>query len=218
MNEAAANKGENAEPEHRTGRRQAERREEAERRMLEAAIHLISSKGLAGLTLNEVGEAAGYSRGLPTHYFGRKDDLLTGVACHLTHEFSKTLEQALHRGGAVGLKALLQCADCYLESFVKHPSFMRALFITFAEASNHADIFPSVIELSRSSVKRFSDPIRFGQKTGEIRTDLDPDMQGFLILCQLRGVMAQWFVDPGAIDMGRIRDAFRQSLERSLKA
>ena len=46
-------------------RSQAQRRDEAERRLLSAAVRLVGERGLERITLAEVGEAAGYSRGLP---------------------------------------------------------------------------------------------------------------------------------------------------------
>ena len=53
-----------------TRRSHAERREEAERRLLEAAMEIVAKRGTVRMTLAEVGEAAGYSRGLPAHRFG----------------------------------------------------------------------------------------------------------------------------------------------------
>jgi AcrR family transcriptional regulator len=51
-------------------RTQEERRVEAERRLLRAAAELVGEIGPARLTLANVGERAGYSRGLATHHFG----------------------------------------------------------------------------------------------------------------------------------------------------
>ena len=51
-------------------RSQAERREESRRRMLDAAFELLSERQGIGFTLSDVGERAGYSRGLPTQTFG----------------------------------------------------------------------------------------------------------------------------------------------------
>lgn len=50
-------------------RTQVERRDEAERRILEAAALIVAENGLEAITLAEAGERAGYSRGLPSHYF-----------------------------------------------------------------------------------------------------------------------------------------------------
>jgi len=61
-------------------RTQAARREEAERRLLEAALGVVARRGSVRMTLAEVGEAAGYSRGLPAHRFGSKAGLLRARA------------------------------------------------------------------------------------------------------------------------------------------
>jgi len=63
----------------RQRRTQHERREEAGRRILDSAMALVSEKGVAGMTLNEAGERAGYSRGLPAHHYGNKEGLLVAA-------------------------------------------------------------------------------------------------------------------------------------------
>src|SRR5690349_22428973 len=60
-------------------RTQRERREETERKVLAAATALIAQHGSRALTLAEVGEAAGYSRGIVSHHFGSRENLLRAV-------------------------------------------------------------------------------------------------------------------------------------------
>ena len=60
-------------------RTQRERREETERKVLAAATALIAERGSRALTLAEVGEAAGYSRGIVSHHFGSRENLLRAV-------------------------------------------------------------------------------------------------------------------------------------------
>src|SRR5262249_5616704 len=71
---------------------QAERREQAESRMLEVAIRL-AAQGYEDFTLAEVGEAAGYSRGLPAHYFGHKEDLVAKAVQHAIDQYQMALAQ-----------------------------------------------------------------------------------------------------------------------------
>src|SRR3954451_23225510 len=60
-------------------RTQRERREETERKVLAAATALIARHGSRGLTLAAGGEAAGYSRGIVSHHFGSRENLLRAV-------------------------------------------------------------------------------------------------------------------------------------------
>src|SRR5690242_12629279 len=60
-------------------RTQRQRREETERKVLAAATALIAQQGSRALTLAAVGEAAGYSRGIVSHHFGNRANLLRAV-------------------------------------------------------------------------------------------------------------------------------------------
>lgn len=62
-----------------TRRSQAERRAESDRRMMLAALKLIAEKGSTGISMAEVGLAAGYSSGLPAARYGSKLAMLEAV-------------------------------------------------------------------------------------------------------------------------------------------
>src|SRR5215213_5887599 len=75
-------------------RTQSDRREIAEARILDAALHIVAERGTDGMTLAEVGEAAGYSRGLPAHYFGSKDGLVDALAEYLVMGYRRRFGEA----------------------------------------------------------------------------------------------------------------------------
>jgi AcrR family transcriptional regulator len=197
-------------PEPRT---HAVRREEAERAMLKAAVSLIAAKGIAGLTLNEVGEAAGYSRGLPAHYFGTRDALLGAVALHIVKGFAHGLRR---EEIAPGLDGVLRAVDAYLAAVAKDPMKARAFVVVMAEASSHPGIHPEISELTRHSIDGIAAGLKAGQRKGEVRRDIDPRVQGALILGQLRGIAAQWLIDPKLFGMNAARAELVASLKRSL--
>src|SRR3954447_20266254 len=60
-------------------RTQAQRRAAARGAILDTAIELLADGGYANMTLADVGERAGYSRSLATHYFGSKPKLLAAI-------------------------------------------------------------------------------------------------------------------------------------------
>lgn len=73
-------------------RSQAERSEETKRRILDAAAHLLSSKGYAGFRISEVASLAQVSRGAQTHHFPTKDSLLLAA---LEEIYVKTRAQSM---------------------------------------------------------------------------------------------------------------------------
>src|ERR1700719_3135316 len=111
----------------RKRRTQDERREEAERRLLEAATRIIGKTGVETFTLADVGEAAGYSRGLPAHYFKTKAGLLTAVVKYLAeHYFRRVTFQGRQR---ITTDDIVAEITSFIEVAKKNPLAAKA-FIT----------------------------------------------------------------------------------------
>jgi AcrR family transcriptional regulator len=63
------------------GRRtQSERKEQSARALLDAATALIAEQGFTRTTLGQIGQKAGYSRGMVTERFGSKSELIQTLA------------------------------------------------------------------------------------------------------------------------------------------
>lgn len=195
-------------------RSQAERRDQAEQRLLAAAIKLVGERGLERITLAEVGEAAGYSRGLPAHYFGGKDGLIVALAAHLIDRFGRALEHSEHH--ARGLERLLGIAAFYLDSAGRDPTGARALFVLLGEGLSNGLVTERLAQLNARSAKSFEVNLRAAIAAGEVRRDIDVKAQAMLILAGLRGAVGLWLMAPAAIDLDAVRDEFIAALRRSL--
>jgi AcrR family transcriptional regulator len=123
------NAGSKMRPRSKSGRRltQEERRENAERRILDAATRLIADKGLDGFTLADVGEAAGFSRGLPAHYFKSKDGLLAAVVRRLLEEHFAAWFQV--DSSDYDLEDMFAATKLFFEQSVKNPQAAKALHV-----------------------------------------------------------------------------------------
>ncbi|HWE99342.1 MAG TPA: TetR/AcrR family transcriptional regulator [Caulobacteraceae bacterium] len=195
-------------------RSQAQRRDEAEQRLLATAIRLVGERGLERITLAEVGEAAGYSRGLPAHYFGGKEGLVVALARHLIEGFGRALERTeRHRPG---LERLLGLTAFYLDSAGKDPARTRALFVLLGEGLTNALVTESLAELNARSAKAIEKNLRAAVAAGEVRSDIDATSQALLILAALRGTVGFWLLAPDAVDLRAVRKEFVTSLRRSL--
>lgn len=195
-------------------RTQARRRAEAEGRLLDAAAALIAERGLERFTLAEVGLAAGYSAGLPAHYFGRKEVLVAAVARRIIGDFGAALEKRLRL--QPGLDGLMATAGFYFESAAAHPQAARALAVLLGEAFNRPELAAAVAGLNRLSAGEIERQLRYGVEQGRIRADVDPPSQAVIILAGLRGAVAQWLIDPDHLSLADLSEAFLLSLKRSL--
>ena len=195
-------------------RSHSERREEAEERMLQAAVKIVAERGLENLTLAECGEAAGYSRGLAAHYFDSKDGLISAIATHIVEDYSYRLRT--DGRNRIGLPGLLEAIAYYFESGRTHPLAVRAFHAVLGAALNHPTLANAIAELNRNSVSSFARLLRSGMDRGEIRRNIDADAQAALILASLRGAMTQWLVDPEHIDLDVINKELLGNLRRTL--
>ncbi|MBN9086802.1 MAG: TetR family transcriptional regulator [Reyranella sp.] len=195
-------------------RTQAERREEAESAILDATTRLIAGKGLDEFTLADAGEAAGYSRGLPAHYFGSKADLLTAVGEHIRRWFFTGLEA--HLQTRRGLANLLAAIDFYFEVCGRDRAMVLALHTLLAGALNKPTLAGAVAKLNRESKRSVEVALRAGIANGEIRRAIDVDAWSIQILATVRGIIAMWLVDPDSIDLAAQRRTLVAALKRDL--
>jgi AcrR family transcriptional regulator len=203
-------------PPRALGRTQAQRRAEAEQRILQAAVEIIAERGVDQLTLAEAGEAAGYSRALPAHYFGSREDLIRAVADHLVQGYRRRMDEGPPGGlTASGLEALIARIAYYIDDNRRSVSRLRAFHEVLNAALNRPALAPAIAQLDQESAAGFVHHIRAAIRRGEISPDVDSEAQGVLILATLRGVMRQWLIAPDRIDLDRIRAEFIAGLRRN---
>jgi AcrR family transcriptional regulator len=198
----------------RRRRTQAERRAEAESRVLAAAAELVAEKGIDGLTLAEAGERAGYSRGLAGHYFNSKDELLAAMAESIHDEFN-VLRRERQRG-TTGFATLMATIDASFERPAVGLTRMRAYLAVLMGAAHKPALAEAVAAFNRESATDFGRLIRVSIEAGDIRPDIDPRTQALILSAALRGIMAQWVLDPEGVDLARIRTEFIALVRRAL--
>jgi AcrR family transcriptional regulator len=199
-----------------TGRTHAERRLEAETRIVQAAFDIVARRGVDQLTLAEAGEEAGYSRALPAHYFETREALLAAVAQHAVNNYRKRLiEQKVTAED--GVNSLLASIAFYLDDSRGWPKKLRA----FHEVMNAGLRWPSIAEvvarLNQEWIDRIAAQIRTAQRQGDIRADIDAVAEAVAISGAMRGIMAQWLVAPESIHLDAVRDTYIAGLRRSWK-
>lgn len=195
-------------------RTQAERREQAEQRLLDAALEIVARRGTARMTLAEVGEAAGYSRGLPAHRFGDKAGLIRALAAHIGERFAEQRSAQPQR--RPGLDAIRGSVDLYFRRKDRNWTSTRALLVMMTEATMAPSELRDIIAAyNRRALAFFEQQIRVGIDNGEIVPDTDPAITAALLLGALRGVMAQWLIER-QFDLDAVRERMLAIVERTL--
>lgn len=202
-----------------SGRRtKAERRQEAEGRILEAALELLAAKGSSMMTLADVGERAGYSRALPAHYFGNKDGLIGRLASYMVDRFRRLFVRGPKP--LQGMPALLGRVNAYVQGAAEEPLQFRALQIMLAEATGERceeSLRGGLVQANRQALLYFEHQIAAGMERGDIDPGVNARGAAITIVGAMRGALSQWFLDPELCAIEVWRDSLLTMIEVALK-
>lgn len=199
-----------------TRQTQVERTAIAEEKMVNATIDLLNTAGLAGTTLIAIGDRAGYSRGLASHHFGTKSGLFRKVLKYITAVWSIELDDRV--AGKTGLKAILGALDAHRDHMRDYPQHARAMYILWTGSFDPASEFkPNVAEFHRLQRETAAAWVAGGQKTGEIRRNVNPEGFGEQFYASLLGINYQWLVNP-EIDINSSIELLKQNIVALLRA
>lgn len=195
---------------------QASRRETAERAILEAAKKIVAERGLDELTLNEAGEAAGYSRALPAHYFGTRSAMLGALADYIGAQYSERV-----RSGPIathGLQRLIDVIIFCMDDAERDPTTVRVYQALISAGLTRADLRPLSARITQQAVEDIAGLIRDARQLGEVRPDVHSPTEASLIIAALRGVLFQWLINPDHVSLSRMRDSLATNVRNALKA
>jgi AcrR family transcriptional regulator len=192
-------------------RTQEERRSEAEKRLLGAAAELIAETGPSGVTLANIGERAGYSRGLATHHFGSKAAMMQRLVDSVSTDFRREVFAASATDSA--FDEAMGLVRAYFHA-LQHPRpANRARLVLWADAvaAGSTDVRSAVLASDREFRDELTNRIERGIATGEFAGSVDPRALATVIIGMLRGVALQSMLDDG-VDL----DACRVEVETVL--
>jgi AcrR family transcriptional regulator len=208
---AAPGPSEPGEPSRR--RSQEERRSQAEQSLLDAAARLFARRGVDQTSLAEVGEEAGYSRGLASHHFGSKAALVERLAQRSQRHFVDSLGEI----GGQELQALVTLVEAYLTALSENRGEVRAFYVMWGAALPEDAPLRSVFVADDARFRQaVEELVRAGQQNRTIRTGIDPVGVSIALVGQLRGTGAQFLIDPEGVDIVAARTACTQFVHHAL--
>ena len=175
-------------------KRQVERTQRSDQRMIEVAIEIMRHHGISGLRLTEVGLRAGYSRGLAAMRFGTMGGLLRRVAEHLGREWLTLLAETLQ--DKTGLAAIHSAIDAQ-EQYLSPPALgVRVQYlILFHSIDPGAAERLNTSRLLASQRRDLATWLRQGIKAGEIKAGTDVNAEAASILGSMVSIVFQSLID-----------------------
>jgi AcrR family transcriptional regulator len=199
-------------------RTHAERTALSDARMLEAAVRLIVTRGTAGTTLKEVGELAGYSRGLASARFGTKAALLAFIVRAVGEEWREALREAVRE--KVGLQAIHAASDAHYCFVRDGAERIRAFYsLWFDSIGPDADLKQTIANVHERRQRDIESWIRSGIAAGQISGDVPVSAVAQQFCAAIIGIVYQWLVQPEATDqLLELHAGLKQQMTRALEA
>jgi len=185
-------------------RTQEQRRAETERRVVDAAMALIARSGSRAVTLAEVGEAAGYSRGIVYHHFGSRERLLEAVV-----DEAQRFDVPVYQGD--GLDYLVRIIEAYLRNVVRRTPSARAFLQLWGEAIAADPVLAPLFARRDADFRQLlANVVRQGVADGSVRSDANPAAAAVLVVALVRGTGLQLIAQPPVRNVpALIREATR---------
>jgi AcrR family transcriptional regulator len=176
-------------------RTQEARRAEAEERLVAAAAEMVGEVGPSRVTLANVGERAGYSRGLATHHFGSKGALMQRVVEAVTHQFREAVFDRGQPGDAVA--ELRTLVGIYFDVVTDLQPVNRARLALWADAVANPDeeTRRRMVAADREFRDEIEKRIEDAATACEIPPTVHPHGLATVIIAMLRGVALQSVID-----------------------
>lgn len=154
--------------------------DEKKRMIIQTATSEFASQGFDHANINIIAEKAGISVGSLYKYFGSKQDLFL-MTIHQGTEVLKTILQAIVPSEQSFEEK--KCRDLIqaIQKTSREQQELIRLYSELTSVGNNELVKQLSYEIESISAEMYTELVKEGQRTGEIRKDLDPAMAAFLM-------------------------------------
>jgi AcrR family transcriptional regulator len=176
-------------------------REERERQtrkegIIDAAEKLFREKGFDNSTMDEIADAAEFTKRTVYSYFINKEDLYFAVALRITRYYVSVM---LRESGAIKSCAekIEEAGKSYFMFFQNDPggfkiiSFARTIHNFEKESPHHAEM----VKESEKIFEFLAGVIKQGQSEGSVRKDIDPLMTAYYLAASIVSILEMFSVN-----------------------
>lgn len=178
--------------------------------IIQAARALVSEGGLRALTYARLEKRLSFTRGVITHHFKDRDDIVQGVLRSALREID--LEPSASETDAPE-ERIRRTLRQMVDGFLSHPQSTRILVASLGEAAHH----PEVARLLARWRQQAAEILRDGVARGALRYH-DTEAMAAVIVGQIVGAVMQDQFEPDALSVGRVVAASTEALLAALRA
>jgi AcrR family transcriptional regulator len=167
--------------------------------IVQAALSVVASHGLQGLTVQRVARQLGLAPSAMYRHFRSKDEVLTAILA-LIHTRLLGNVRAICEEVADPLERLERLLWRQLQLIRDTPAIPRIVF-SDEGSHGHPERQAAVYRIIRGYLVRVGDLMRQGQHAGRIRADVTPDTLALLFLGLIQPPAFLWHLSGEAFDL-----------------
>jgi TetR/AcrR family fatty acid metabolism transcriptional regulator len=160
-------------------------------RILDAAVKVFAREGFYNAKVAQIAEAAGVADGTIYLYFKSKDELLISLFEDRMDMVLTTLRGALDSSGDA-IARLRRVIELHLELIEQNPEMAEVITVELRQSAKFIREYhnPKFAEFLRLIAGAVAD----GQKRGELRADVDPQLTARALFGALDEISLAWIV------------------------
>lgn len=180
------------------------RRSSSRQRLIDAASVLAADVGFAAVSVQEIGDAAGMSRGAVNYRFGSKAALFDAILEQQIEDWSD-LARTLPRS-----RSLPELAENLWGAFIGDRHHRRAALMLLHEAMSCGEHRAAVADLRRSAEAYLAAQLAELQAAGAVERDLDVGATARVLTSVAVGMLAHLAIDD--VDLNSTYDVLHRCL------
>lgn len=168
---------------------------ETRKKLINAMKELMAEKQPDQITIDQITERAGTSKGNFYNHFKRREDLISEIAMEKYEEIKNHLSGSKLAVDQKVSEFLIRSAQIIEEnSLLMAQNWMKSVCAPLNEETNGR-------HKMQFDYRTLLDYIRLGQENGEISRELDAEKTALVILDAYYGSVALWCISGGSIDL-----------------
>jgi len=186
-----------------------------QKKIIEAAIELISEKSIQQLTIKNLAKKIGVTEGALYRHFPSKIDILLSILLMFQDEARKNLDEVKNSE----LSALQQFEDIFLyrlKYFTKKPAVAAVIF-SESIFQNHKRLSSEVNTFLKMHEETLRIILEKGITKKEIREDISIEETIYIIIGSMRYLVTRWRLDGHNFDLNAAGQRLLENLKELLR-
>jgi TetR/AcrR family transcriptional regulator, fatty acid metabolism regulator protein len=165
---------------------------EKRRIILDAAVRVFARQGFHTCRVADIADEAGVAYGLVYHYFGSKDEILDTLFLERWDVLLRAIAE-VDAGEGTAEEKLGRIAGFIVDSYSHDPELMQVIIV---EVTRAASTFGRThIGKIREAYTGIAEIVDKAQRSGEFRSDIDPQFAAMAFYGAIEQVLTGWIFD-----------------------